>query len=82
MKGALVFLAVFAIFVVITLSYPSVPFGSQIYYTVGGVDVDYPILGIPITTLVPAVFNGVIYGLIAWFIYSIASGATGKRKKT
>ena len=80
MKGAIVFLAVFALFVIITLGYPSLPFGSQLYHAVGGVDVNYPILGVPIATLVPAIFNGVIYGFIVWLIYSIASGAFGKRK--
>jgi hypothetical protein len=82
MKGALVFLGVFAIFVAVTLGYPSLPFGSQIYYAIGGVNINYPILGIPITTLVPAVFNGVIYGFVVWLIYSIASGAIGRGKKT
>ncbi|MFH0897260.1 MAG: hypothetical protein V1850_04350 [Candidatus Bathyarchaeota archaeon] len=82
MKGAIVFLAVFAIFVVVTFGYPSLPFGKQIYSAVGGVNINYPILGMPITTLVPAVFNGVIYGFIVWLIYSILSGAMGKGKKT
>ena len=79
MKGALVFLAVFAVFVAITLGYPSLPFGSQIYYAIGGVNIDYPILGIPLTTLVPAVFNGIIYGIIVWLIFSIAT--RGRVKK-
>jgi hypothetical protein len=82
MKGAIVFLAVFAVFVVVTLEYPGLPFGNRIYYGIGGVNINYPILGIPITTLVPAVFNGVIYGFIVWLIYSIASKATGRGKKT
>ena len=82
MKGAIVFLAVFGVFVAITLGYPSFPFGSQIYYAIGGVNINYPILGIPITTLVPAVFNGVVYGFIVWLIYSIATGAIGRGKKT
>ena len=82
MKGALVFLAVFAIVIVVTLGYPNLPFGSQIYYAIGGVNTNYAILGIPITTLVPAVFNGVIYGFIVWLIYSMASGAIGKGKKS
>jgi hypothetical protein len=79
MKGALVFLAVFAIFVVVTLGYPSLPFGSQIYNAIGGVNIDYPILGIPLTTLIPAFFNGIIYGVIVWLIYSIASRGRGKK---
>ncbi|MDQ1278838.1 MAG: hypothetical protein QG670_98 [Thermoproteota archaeon] len=82
MKGAIVFLAVFIIFIAVTLGYPTLPFGSQIYNAVGGVNINYPILGIPITTLVPAVFNGVVYGFIAWLIYSIASGAMGRGNKT
>jgi len=77
-----VFLGVFATVVAITLGYPSLPFGSQLYYAIGGVNINYLILGIPITTLVPAVFNGVIYGFIVWLIYSIASGAIGGGKKT
>ncbi|MCJ7631086.1 hypothetical protein MUP77_01600 [Candidatus Bathyarchaeota archaeon] len=81
MKGALIFLAVFAVLVVVTLGYPTLPFGSQIYYAVGGQNINYPIAGIPITTLVPAVLNGVVYGFIVWLIYSIVSGATGKGKK-
>jgi hypothetical protein len=82
MKGALVFLVVFAIFLVITLFYPSLPPGGLIYYTVGGVNVDYPILGISVPKLVPAVFNGVIYGVIAWLIYEIYVWLTEKNKKT
>ncbi len=50
------------------------PPGSQIYYAVGGVDIDYPILGIPVATLVPACFNGIIYGIIVWVVYSVVFG--------
>ena len=78
MKGALVFLAVFAVLLVVTLGYPTLPFGQQIYYAIGGLNVNYPIAGIPVSTLVPAVFNGVVYGVIVWIIYSVV--ASGKRK--
>lgn len=74
MKGALVFLVVFAIGVAVSLASPGIPPGDQIYQAVGGVDIDYPILGIPVATLVPACFNGIIYGIIVWVIYSVASG--------
>jgi hypothetical protein len=74
MKGALVFLVVFAIGVAVSLASPGIPPGSQIYSAVGGVDIDYPILGIPVATLVPACFNGIIYGIIAWIIYSAVFG--------
>ena len=80
MKGALVFLAVFAIMLVITSGNPTIPFGRQIYYAIGGVNINYPIAGIPVSTLVPAVFNGVVYGVIVWIIYSIVASATGKNK--
>ena len=82
MKGALVFLTVFVVFVVITLFVPSLPPGSQIYYSVGGVNVNYAILGITVPRLVPAVFNGVIYGVIAWLIYEVYCWITEKNKKT
>lgn len=81
MKGAIIFLAVFVILLLVTFGNPSLPYGSQIYYAIGGININYPILGIPITTLVPAVFNGVIYGFIVWLIYSILSAATGRGKK-
>lgn len=82
MKGALVFLLVFAIFLVITLVYPSLPPGGIIYTAVGGVNVNYAIVGIQVPKLVPAVFNGVVYGFIVWLIYDLASGVMEKRKKT
>jgi hypothetical protein len=34
---------------------------------------DYPVLSIAATTLVIAVFNGVVYGIIAWLIYTLAA---------
>jgi predicted flap endonuclease-1-like 5' DNA nuclease len=79
--GAIIFLIVFAILTVVTLSNPTLPFGYQIYEAIGGVAIDYPILGIPVDTLVPAVFNGIIYGFIVWLLYTIASAATGGDKK-
>lgn len=82
MRGALVFLGVFLLFVVITLAYPTLPPGPQIYGMLNVPSIDYPVLGIPATTLVIAVFNGVVYGVIAWIIYSIADRATRKDKTT
>jgi hypothetical protein len=82
MKGALVFLIVFVVFVVITLFVPGLPPGSQLYYSVGGVNVNYAILGITVPRLVPAVFNGVIYGVIAYLIYEVFVWVTEKNKKS
>ena len=75
MKGAIVFLVVFAIAVVITLGDTSIPPGQAIYnavlpgteaasgYLVGG--------QVDAVTAIIAVFNGVIYGFIAWLIFTI-----------
>lgn len=73
MKGALVFLASFVVFLVITLVYPVLPPGIQIYSALGIAQSSYPVVGIPVTTLACAVFNGVIYGVIIWIIYSLAT---------
>ena len=79
--GAIIFLVVFALFVVVTFSYPTLPPGKEIYYAIGAVDIDYPILGIPVSTLVPVVFNGLVYGFIAWLLYTIVSGVSGRGKE-
>ena len=74
MKGALVFLGVFAIALALSLGYSGIPPGQQIYDAIGGVDMDYPILGISVSTLVPACFNGIVYGIVVWLIYSATMG--------
>jgi hypothetical protein len=71
LKGALVFLAVFIIFLAASLAYPDLPPGKQIYGALNVPTSDYFVLGIQATTLIEAVFNAVIYGVIAWIIYSI-----------
>ena len=82
MKGAIVFIAAFLLFLVITLGYASLPPGRQIYDAIAGVETDYPVLGIPATTLVAAVFNGVIYGIIIWLVYTLVERLTKKSTKT
>ena len=84
MKGAIVFLLVFAIVVVITLGNTAIPPGKAIYdailpgteaaggYLVGGVDA---------ITLIIAVFNGVIYGFIAWLVFTVINAIFGKKDK-
>ena len=83
MKGAIVFLVVFAIVVVITLGNTSIPPGKTIYdavlpntepasgYLIGG--------RIDAVTAIIAVFNGVIYGFIAWLIFTLLM--MGKKKE-
>ena len=82
MKGAIVFLVVFAIVVVITLGNTAIPPGQNIYnrflpnteaasgYLVSGT--------IDAATAIIAVFNGVIYGFIAWLIFTLLT--TGRKK--
>jgi hypothetical protein len=31
---------------------------------------DHSVLGVPVTTLVIAIFNGVVYGIIVWLVYT------------
>lgn len=77
------FLIVFAIALIISLGYQDLPPGRQIYDAVGGAETDYPILGIQATTLIVASFNGVIYGFIAWLIYTTLdkAGIIPKKQK-
>jgi hypothetical protein len=85
MKGAIVFLVVFAILLVVTLGNTSIPPGQAIYnavlpnteaasgYLVGGT--------VDAVTLIIAVFNGVIYGFIAWLVFTVINSVFGKKDK-
>jgi hypothetical protein len=85
MKGAIVFLVVFAIVLVITLGNTAIPPGKAIYnaflpnteaasgYLVGGT--------VDAVTLIIAVFNGVIYGFIAWLVFTLVMMVRKKENK-
>jgi hypothetical protein len=85
MKGALVFLAVFAIVVVITLGNTAIPPGKALYdmflpnteaasgYLIGGT--------VDAVTAIISVFNGVIYGFIAWLVFSLLMMTRKKEKQ-
>jgi len=83
MKGALIFLAVFAIVLVASISYVNIPPGKMIYDAIlPGTETytaDYPMFGIDAFHIIVGVFNGVIYGFIAWLIFTLAT--MGSRKK-
>ena len=68
--GAIVFLIAFFAMLLATLAVPSLPIGRQLYGLFGVPESDYPVLGIPVTTLVSAVLNGVFYGVIAWLVFT------------
>jgi len=74
-RGVVVFLVVFVVFLAVTLGYADLPPGRQLYGLLGVAETEEPVLGVPVTTLVSAVFNGVIYGVIAWLIFTFAERA-------
>lgn len=84
MKGALIFLAVFAIVVIITLAYTSLPPGNAIYQAVlpntEQYTSTYAIAGTNAFAIIIAVFNGVIYAFIAWLIFTLVTWGHRKDK--
>jgi di/tricarboxylate transporter len=69
-EGAIVFLVAFFAFLLATIAFPSIPPGPSLYGLLGVPEADYLVLGIPATTLVIAVLNGVVYGVAAWLIFT------------
>ena len=82
MKGAIVFLAAFLLFLAITLGYQSLPPGRQIYDAAVGAESDYLVSGVPITALAIGIFNGVIYGFIIYVVYWLLDSYVFKKKPT
>lgn len=82
MKGAIVFLVAFVLFLVITLGYAGLPPGRQIYDAVVGAESDYFVSGVPVTALTIDIFNGVIYGLIIYVIYWLLTSYVFKKEPT
>jgi hypothetical protein len=83
LRGAIIFIAAFLLFLVITLGYSSLPPGQMIYDAIVGAETDYEVAGVPASLLIVAIFNGVIYGFIIWLIYTLAekAGLIPKRQK-
>jgi hypothetical protein len=77
--GALVFLIVFFVLLLATIAMPDIPPGKQIYETLGVAETDYSVLGVSATSLIEAIFNGVVYGIIAWLIFTFGSIAMRKK---
>jgi hypothetical protein len=69
-QGAIVFITVFLILLLATLAVSNIPPGEMLYELLGVPKTDYPVLGVPAIVLVIAVFNGAIYGVIAWLIFT------------
>jgi hypothetical protein len=85
MKGAIVFLVVFALVLFVTVGYTSLPPGKMIYNAVlqntEQYTSTYMVAGaVNAFSLIIGVFNGVIYGFIAWLIFTLATMGNKKDK--
>jgi len=69
-----VFITAFIIFLVITLAYAEMPLGNMISDAMG-IDPTIEWSGFLVRTLLSAIFNGVIYGVIIWLIYTFIEKA-------
>ena len=80
-EGAIVFLIVFIVLLAATLASPSLPPGRDLYGLLGVPETDNPIFGVPTTILVSAIFNGIIYGIIVWLIFTLFRRTTKKEQQ-
>ena len=82
MKGAIVFLAAFLLFLLISLGYSGLPPGRQIYNGIVGAESDYLVSGVPITALAIGIFNGVVYGFIVYVVFWLLTSYVFKKEPT
>lgn len=68
MKGAIVFIIAFLIFLAVTFAYNEMPPGNMISDAMG-IESTIEWSGFIVRTLVSAILNGVIYGVIIWLIF-------------
>jgi len=73
-EGAIVFIIAFVIFLAATLAYAELPLGNSISDAMN-IDPTIEWSGILVRTLLAAVFNGVIYGIIIWLVFTFAKKA-------
>ena len=81
MRGAVIFVIAFVVFLVVTLVYAELPPGRQIYNMLGVEDVVEPVEGFAVTDIVVGVFNGVIYGFVVWLAFDILGKLFKSEKK-
>jgi len=74
-EGAIVFIVIFLIFLVATLAYTELPPGNMVSDAMG-IDPTVEWSGFAVKTLLSAVFNGIIYGVIVWLIFTFARRQT------
>jgi hypothetical protein len=71
MIGAVVFVIAFVLFLLISIAIPGVPPGQTILNAVVP-DIYNPTVDAMYQQLAEGIINGVIYGVIIWFAFSIA----------
>jgi hypothetical protein len=76
-EGAIVFIIAFLIFLAATLAYAELPPGNSISDSMG-IDTTIEWNGIIVRTLVSAIFNGVVYGVIIWLVFTFGKKALRK----
>jgi phage shock protein PspC (stress-responsive transcriptional regulator) len=74
-EGAIVFIIVFVVFLAITFAYVELPPGNMISDAMG-IDPTLVWNGFTVRTLLSAIFNGIIYGIIVWLIFTFARRTT------
>jgi len=73
-EGAIVFIIAFVIFLAATLAYVELPPGNGISDAMG-IDPTIEWNGFILKTLLSAIFNGAIYGIVIWLIFTFAKKA-------
>lgn len=73
-EGAIVFIIAFVIFLAATFAYTELPPGNIISDAMG-IDPTIEWSGLLVRTLLSAIFNGVIYGIIVWLIFTFTKKA-------
>lgn len=76
-EGAIVFIVAFLIFLAVTFAYPELPPGNAISDAMG-IDPTIDWNGVLVRTLLSAIFNGIIYGVVIWLIFTFAKRARKK----
>ena len=73
-EGAIVFIIAFLIFLAATFAYTELPPGNAISNSMG-IDPTIEWGGFIVKTLLSAIFNGAIYGVIIWLVFTFGKKA-------
>jgi hypothetical protein len=76
-EGAIVFIIAFLVFLAATFAYTELPPGNAISDSVG-IDPTMEWNGFVVKTLLSAIFNGAIYGVIIWLVFTFGKKALKK----